>query len=244
MRTDQIVILLGSAPNAVQIRDWQRPAGCVIVAINNAWRLRDDWDVHIAPDDFPADRLPPHPGADQRRLGSADYVPANNDYGGVAYAGGTMAFSAGYWVLAALRPSAMIIVGCDMIYPATGQTHFYGTGTPDPLRVDPTLRNLEAKSARLMLHAARQGCACLRAPDGDSRLVCPAIALSALSEALPAPINVDAPAFEDAKRREAEAGYVVRSGRYWTEAASFKAEVVDAIDQAWLHALRASGAAP
>ncbi len=60
-----------------------------------------------------------------------------------------------------------------MHYPATGPTHFYGQGTPDPLRRDITLRSLEAKSARLMVLAARQGCAMVNLSTGPSRLVFP-----------------------------------------------------------------------
>lgn len=240
MKTGQIVILLGSAPNAALIREWQRPDGCLVVAINNAWRLREDWDFHIAPDDFPADRLPTRTAPHQRLVDSDAYVPANNEHGGVVYAGGTMAFSAGYWVLSALRPAAMILIGCDMIYPATGQTHFYGSGAADPLRDDITLRSLEAKSARLMLHAAREGCACLRAPSGDSRLLCPSVEFADIADRLPAPLDVDAASFEAAKRREAELGYVVPSGRYWAETEGFSPAAIDALDHAWLLALRAS----
>jgi len=71
-----------------------------------------------------------------------------------------MAFTAGYWALHALRPEVMGFIGCDMVYPKTGATHFYGTGTADPLRDDVTLQDLGAKSARLMVMAAAQGCAC------------------------------------------------------------------------------------
>ena len=78
-------------------------------------------------------------------------------FGGIVYAGATMAFTAGYWALSALQPRVLAYLGCDMIYPQ-GQTHFYGTGAADPLRPDPTLQNLRAKSARLELLAARAGC--------------------------------------------------------------------------------------
>lgn len=240
VQSGDIVILLGSAPNAALIRDWQRPQGCRIVAINNAWRLHEDWDFQISPDDFPQDRLPPVIGTGQRRVGSDEYVPANNRYGGIVYAGGTMAFSAGYWVLDALRPRAMVMVGCDMIYPSSGPTHFYGQGTPDPLRDDITLRSLEAKSARLMMFAAWQGCACLRAPACDSRLLCPAVDLADLPDGLPDPVAVDTAAFDAARQREADLDYVVPSGRYWTEADAFSVAEIDALDRDWLQVLKAS----
>ena len=81
-------------------------------------------------------------------------MPIQNDLGGFVYAGGTMAFTAGYWALGALRPDVMAFFGCDMVYPTEG-SHFYGNGNADPLRDDITLRNLEAKSARLSIIAAR-----------------------------------------------------------------------------------------
>ncbi len=61
-----------------------------------------------------------------------------------------------------------------MHYPP-GQTHFYGTGSADPLRPDITLQSLEAKSARLMILAAMEGCAMVNLSTGPSRLVFPRV---------------------------------------------------------------------
>ncbi|WP_299284559.1 hypothetical protein [uncultured Tateyamaria sp.] len=227
------VLILGSAPNVVEARGLPKALFSAIVVINNAWRVRADWDYHISPDDFPDARKPPHLAPGQSSIGAADYVPANNHYGGVVYAGGTMAFSAGYWALAALNPTALVFYGCDMVYPTSGRAHFYGTGTADPLRDDVTLRNLEAKSARLMAHAAQQGCACLRAPRGASRLLFPTITLSEATAGIMATPQFDADAFHRAKQREAELGYFVESGRYWTHAASICPEKVDSLDHMW-----------
>ena len=123
-----VVLILGSGPNAVQAASWTRAPFDQIVAINNAHRVRPDWTASIFPDDFPTDR---HPvcGPGQRMVTSEDYVPSLNRFGGVVYAGGTMAFTAGYWALDALRPKVMAFLGCDMVYPASGKTHFYGSGT-------------------------------------------------------------------------------------------------------------------
>ncbi len=38
------VLILGSAPDAVHSRLWQREVFSSIVAINNEWRVREDWD--------------------------------------------------------------------------------------------------------------------------------------------------------------------------------------------------------
>ena len=230
------ILILGSAPNVTQARDLPKSLFSAIVAINNAWQVRDDWDYHIAPDDFAPDRMPPAVRAGQQLIRSQDYVPANNAYGGVVYAGGTMAFTAGYWVLHALRPRAMVFYGCDMVYPAQGKGHFYGTGTADPLRDDVTLRSLEAKSARLMLLAALQECACLRAPFGESRLVCPAVSQDQLEAGAPRAHAPDLIAEGRAQAREAELGYVVESGRYWDSDMPILAEELDAVDRLWLDA--------
>jgi len=227
------ILILGSAPNVMQARDLPKSLFSAIVAINNAWQVRDDWDYHIAPDDFAPERMPPIVAEGQRLIRSGDYVPANNAYGGVVYAGGTMAFTAGYWALAALRPSAMVFFGCDMVYPAQGKGHFYGTGTADPLRDDVTLRSLEAKSARLVLLAAMQGCACVRAPVGESRLVCPAVTRGDLERGTLVPIPPNRTAIERAQAREAELGHFVESGRYWESDLPMRADDLDEVDGLW-----------
>ena len=100
---------------------------------------------------------------DKRLINSNQYVPIQNKYGGFVYSGGTMSFTAGYWALGYFKPKAIAYIGCDMIYDGK-VTHFYGRGKPDPLRKDPTLKNLKAKSARLEAIATSQGCAILIFP--------------------------------------------------------------------------------
>lgn len=230
--TGGVVLILGSGPAAIAVRDWDRSGIDRIVAINNAWRLRPDWDVSIHPEDFPPAHRPPGLLAGQRRVGAADYVPIQNAYGGFVYAGGTMAFTAGYWALGALRPRVMAFFGCDMIYDGPGRTHFYGTGTADPLRPDITLQSLEAKAARLQLLAAAEGCACVNlSQQRASRLVFPRAALSDLARALPIP--PEAMSLAAARAREAALGYSVPSGRYWEEAHRFDAAALADLDALW-----------
>lgn len=228
-----IVLMLGSAPMAVAAAGWPRAPFDRIVAINNAHSIRADWDDMIHPWDFPEARRPV-PGPGQRLITQEAFVPAQNGFGGFVYAGGTMAFTAAYWALAALRPRVLAAFGCDMYYPATGATHFYGTGTPDPLRADITLRSLEAKSARLMVLAAMAGCACVNLSDGPSRLVWPRAVRGALPGLRPLPFNRDRA--EAALTRESELGYHVPSGRYWEEAGRFDPAEIDALDALWLAA--------
>lgn len=231
-----IVLILGSAPSVLQCRDWPRVPFSRIVAINNAWAVRDDWDYTIHPEDFPPDRRPPAPGPGQRLVPAAEYVPANNAHGGIVYAGGTMAFSAGYWALTALRPRVLAYLGCDMVYDG-GRTHFYGRGTADPLRPDPTLQDLAAKSARLELLAARAGCAVVNLSTGASRLGFPRARPADLATARPvAPPPV---ATQQALAAEAAADLVVPSGRYW-DGPPPDAATLARIDALWLAAWQAA----
>ncbi len=228
------VLILGSAPSALCARDWARAPFTHIVAINNAWRIRRDWDFLIHPEDFPQENKPQSLTADQKIITALDYVPRQNDYGGFVYAGGTMAFTAGYWALSVLSPSVIAYCGCDMVYPGSGQTHFYGTGAADPLRADVTLRSLEAKSARLGVLAAAQGCRTVRLSVGESRLLFPSVRADQMQEAPLPPTK----GMRDALRIEADLGYYVPSGRYWDCEQKFDTGRIDALDQIWLSAYR------
>ncbi|NCO86442.1 MAG: hypothetical protein GW886_07425 [Rhodobacterales bacterium] len=230
-----ILLMLGSGPNVVAARAFPRAAFDRIVAINNAWRVRADWDDLVHPEDFPVERRPAAVAPGQRVVTAEDYVPAQNALGGFVYGGGTMAFTASYWALHALRPRVIAYLGCDMVYPGAGNTHFYGTGAADPLRPDVTLRSLEAKSARLMALAAAQGCALVNLSQDDSRLVFPRATVAGLGTVHPAPVS--GPARAQALAAEAALGYMVPSGRYWLEEARFDPAAIDRIDALWLDSL-------
>jgi hypothetical protein len=227
------VLMLGSAPMAAEASAWARDPFDQVLAINNAWRIRRDWDVAIHPFDFPQERRAVA-AQGQRIVTETEFVPTQNAYGGFVYAGATMAFTAAYWALHALKPSVLAVFGCDMHYAASGPTHFYGTGQPDPLRQDITLRSLEAKSARLMVLAARQGCAVVNLSTGPSRLICPRLPRARLKGAVPAPFCADMAT--RALEAETALGYLVPSGRYWEEATRFDPEALDRIDAMWLAA--------
>jgi hypothetical protein len=228
-----VVLMLGSAPMVSEAAGWPRAPFDRIVAINNAWRVRPDWDYSIYPWDFPAGRHPV-PGPGQAVVTEAEFVPAQNVYGGFVYAGATMAFTAGYWALDALKPRVLAVFGCDMHYPKAGVTHFYGRGTPDPLRPDITLRSLEAKSARLLVLAAMQGCAVVNLSVGPSRLIFPRAARGTVAAARPMAWCADRAA--EALALEATLGYVVPSGRYWEDARRFDPVLLDRLDLLWLQA--------
>ncbi len=228
-----VVLLLGSAPMASEAALWPRAPFDRIVAINNAWRVRADWDVSVFPWDFPAERRPVA-GPGQHLVTEAEFVPAQNAFGGFVYAGATMAFTAAYWALHTLRPRVLAVFGCDMQYPKSGPTHFYGRGSPDPLRADITLRSLEAKSARLMVLAAMRGTAVVNLSSGPSRLILPHAARPGLAQARPKAWCPDLAA--EALALEAELGYLVPSGRYWEEADRFDPVALDRLDALWLQA--------
>ena len=230
----RIVLIIGSAPDALRSQDWPRGDISDIVAINNAWRVRPDWDWLIHPEDFPPENMPARIGRDQRIVTARDYVPRQNELGGFVYAGGTMAFTAGYWALHALRPRVIAWIGCDMIYAPEGRTHFYGRGEADPLRDDISLRSLEAKSARLMLIAAQHGPACVNLSQRDSRLVFPRATPDRLRD-IRAPASTER-AIALPLEAENRLGYVVPSGRYWEEADRFDPGEIDRLEALWLDA--------
>ncbi len=229
-----VVTILGSGPNVIKAQGWSRGAMGHVLAINNAWRVRDDWDELIHPEDFPRDRRPAALTQAQGIVTATDYIPANNAYGGVVYAGGTMAYTAAYWALWRHRPAVLAVLGCDMVYPVAVNTHFYGTGTADPLRPDMTLQNLEAKSARILLLAARQGCAVVNLSEDQSRLVFPRARIGAL-DAL-RPVQVDEQTVRAALRAEQALDARVPSGRYWREGGHIDPAALARIDGLWMDA--------
>ncbi len=238
-----VVLVMGSAPDAVRAEGFDRGLFDHIVAINNAWRVRPDWDWLVHAGDFPADRMPEATAPGQQIRSFEDYVPAQNDFGGFVYAGGTMAFTAAYWALARLRPRVLGFIGCDMIYPTSGPSHFYGVGTPDPLREDITLQSLEAKAARLEILAAREGCACVNLSDAPrSRLVFRRARAEAQGLAALTPREFGAPEVEAALRREAELAYMVPTGDYWNHLDGIDPAELRGIDALWSEAHGTAGA--
>ncbi len=248
----KIVLILGSAANAVQARTFNRIQFDAIVAINNAWRIRDDWTHLVHAGDFPDNRKPV-PSDSQICLSHEAYVPANNAYGGIVYAGGTMAFSTAYWALHVLKPDLLVFCGCDMIYDQTnGPSHFYGPGTADPLRADPTLQSLEAKSNRVLLLAAEQDCLCLNISElQHSRLTFPRITVAGLAAANHQSHagglhkirrRQDKLSTERAKFLELSYEQFVPGGAYWADANALIPQYLLEIDNHWLSGFTQPGA--
>ncbi|MFL2792861.1 MAG: hypothetical protein ACJZ8S_00980 [Paracoccaceae bacterium] len=225
------VLIIGSAPDALEAQSFNRELFQQVVAINNAWNVRSDWDYCIFPDDFPANRRP-NENDDQRLISSEQYVPLQNKYGGFVYSGGTMAFTAGYWVLGHFNPRAIAYIGCDMVYDEK-KTHFYGRGTPDPLREDPTLKNLKAKSARLEAIAASQNCSIFNlSKKPKSNLVFRRNSLENIPED-PTPRRVNTELLKLVLEKEKSLGYFIKNGKYWKHLADFDQKKIDILDGLW-----------
>jgi hypothetical protein len=227
-----IVLILGSGPNVTVAASWPSAWFDHIVAINNAWRVRPDWDALVYPEDFPTGRLPKSFDAAQTLVNASDFVPAQNKYGGFVYAGATMAFTTAYWALAALRPRVLAFMGCDMVYPAQGPTHFYGSGTADPLRDDITLSDLGAKSARLAIIAAEQDCACVNLSKDPSALLFPRADPNGLRKRAVS-LDLDHARYRVLREKEAALGYETPTGRYTQYEATVDRAAMADLDMRW-----------
>lgn len=243
--TLNIVLVIGSSPDAVRAKEWSSARFSHIVVMNNAWNIRDDWNYLVYPEDFAHERRPESTSPSQSIIEYTEYVPAQNEFGGVIYIGGTMAFTTAYWALHALKPDILAFVGCDMIYPADTATHFYGQGSPDPLRDDITLQSLEAKAIRLQAHALEQNCYCINLTSlKESRLVYPVLSEEAFfGDNLPAVIAQTVNQIDDrynrekiitVKSHEKALNYRVEAGDYWRHLDQLDATKLRQIDQEWL----------
>jgi hypothetical protein len=146
-------IILGSGKTAPLIKDFDT-TGYTVLAINNAWRLNKfDWLIY--PSDFV--NLPSEEDVkDKKVITFNEYSQVAYRFGGQAKRGNTMMFNAAYYALSYM-PSEILFLGCDMDYPTDGSnTHFYGTGTPDPLRLGVT--ELEQLMQRLKDVATQYKC--------------------------------------------------------------------------------------
>lgn len=221
--------MLGSGPSVVASQNWSRASFDRIVSINNAWRVRPDWDDAIYPEDFPQAKRPT-PEAGQRCIEAQDFVPAQNAYGGFLLGGATMAFTATYWALHALRPSVIAYFGCDMVY-SGAQTHFYGKGTADPLRADPSLRSIEAKATRALVLAAQQGCALVNLSNAPSRLTFPKARLNELETQHP--LSFDPTAVEAVLAQENASNFATPTGFYKSPVTPSLLAKLDTINASW-----------
>ncbi len=225
------VLILGSGPDVIEAKSFKANTFDKIISINNAWQVIENWDFCIFPNDFPKERRPIN-YINKELITYREYVPIQNKFGGFVYAGGTMAFTAGYWALGKLKPTLISYLGCDMIYKGKN-THFYGKGTADPLRRDPTLKDLLAKSARLEVIANVNNCSVFNlSRQKESKLVFRRINIKDLfSPISPRVINYDK--YLEALRLEEKLGYFVEDGKYWKKLSEFNPAYLDKLDLLW-----------
>ena len=227
------VLILGSGPSVLAAQEWSEKPFDKIVAINNAWQVRPDWDDLIYPYDFPKVKVPKVLHPSQSLITEREFVPVQNSYGGFVYAGGTMAYTAAYWALGHYQPEHISFLGCDMVY-AGEQTHFYGKGEADPLREDVTLMSLEAKANRFYVFARLQDCMVTNLSRSRSRLTFPRYDLK---NSVPCPMRINHEMTEQARQKEKDLGYVVPDGRYWEDAHRFERVELANLDALWLDAV-------
>ena len=232
------ILIIGSAPDSVNATKWKNISFDNIVAINNAWKVRKDWTNCIYPEDFPENKRPKS-SETQTLHSSEEYVKAQNHFGGFVYAGGTMAFTTGYWVLYKFKPQIICYTGCDMVY--TGEkTHFYGKGKADPLRKDKTLNNLLAKSARLEAIAFLNKCKILNLSNIlESNLTFPKVNVNDLDNA----VKIHSNKFKEEKinlalQKEKKTGYFIPDGKYWKQMDKFDQKEIKLIDELWLSSIQ------
>ena len=233
------ILIIGSAPSAIIANSWDLSIFNRIVAINNAWKISPSWTNSIFPEDFPMENRPV-PNSNQTVHSASEYVHAQNKFGGFVYAGGTMAFTAAYWSLHTFAPSTISYLGCDMIYSGS-KTHFYGKGTPDPLRNDKTLKNLRAKSARFEAMAAQLKCTVLNLSTlPKSNLVHRRATLDELNSDSFSPKKINQAELKHVLELEKKLNYFVPNGKYWKKLHSFKEEEIIKLDKMWLKILNLS----
>jgi hypothetical protein len=240
----RLVLVAGSAPEVASLHD-QALEGLTTVAINNAWRIREDFDYVIFPRNLPEENRPPDSYGTNivREINYRKHVAAA---GGLLFCGSTMAFNAGYWAVQYLKPAMIGFFASDMIYD-DGETHFYGKGAADPLRDNLTLRSLEAKSARLFAFAFAAGTIAANfSARPRSRLVFPRLPLATTAE--PAALKQLASvlrrtpegrelieAARSAARLEVTPPFDVDPNDYWSLVGDQTAiDYLDEVDRNWL----------
>lgn len=232
-------LVIGSAPDSVQVNGWDLKVFDRVIVINNAWRVTNHWDELIYPYDFPNENKPSQLFNQQKIVTEDQFVPAQNLFGGFVYAGATMAFTAGYWSLASHQPTKLCFLGCNMFYSKVGPTHFYGDGQSDPLRDDITLTSLKACSYRMLILAKMQGCDVVSLSAGDTNLHVPQINVHEFLDYQPTFV-ISKEKVKLALKQEKKLKYFVEDGRYWLKEELFCQDELKKLDQIWIEALSPS----
>lgn len=125
------ILILGSGMSAMDIKNIDT-RGWYVLAINNAWKL-GKWDSLIYPSDF--FNLPDEQQSKGKTLlPFSKYTVNCGKYGLEKNRGCSMIFNAAYYALS-MKPETIAFLGTDLYYPPNVDTHFYGKGGLDPLRL-------------------------------------------------------------------------------------------------------------
>ena len=230
------VLVIGSAPDSIQVNNRDIRIFDRVVAINNAWKVTSHWDELIFPHDFSDENKPNKLLNHQKFVTEDQFVSAQNSFGGFVYAGATMAFTAGYWSLASHQPTKLCFLGCNMFYNQSGPTHFYGHGQPDPLRDDITLTSLRACSYRMLILAKMRGCDIVSLSSGETNLHVPQTSWHELLDYQPT-FAISEKKMNEALKQEKKLNYFVEDGRYWLDEKLFCRNALKKIDRIWIEAL-------
>jgi len=242
----KMAIIVGSSPLANNIKTYKLNQFYKI-AVNNAWRLRKDFDYLVYPDDFPHENIPKN-GNDfcGTFISNPDYMTSIDKAGGILYCGATMSYAAGYWAVDNINSKLIGYYSSDMMYnQKNGITHFYGVGTPDPLRQDVSLSSLEARSIRLFSWALEHDKLLVNFSESEkSRLQLPKISLDRAYHFLsPPPKNIDIQHLwheflsesQKIKQVEQDVSFDPLDREYWTIIkTSDQKRHMDRLDKLWL----------
>ncbi|MGB1235089.1 MAG: hypothetical protein ACPG5U_05100 [Planktomarina sp.] len=146
-------IIVGSAPISETLCDCNLSLYYKI-ALNHAWKLRDDFDAHVFLDSLPDEDRPPA-DYDITRISRNVFRRSVNKAGGNFVTTMTAATSAGYWSIYTGGPQIVSYYGCDMVYgKGTIPNHFYGTGGDTGPLLNKFIFNIDypQKYARLFVY--------------------------------------------------------------------------------------------
>lgn len=149
-------LIVGSSPKAVTAKSLNGQ-NYYKIALNKAWPLRDDFDLHIGLQHKTEVARPPTE-LNLRTLPHKKIASALEHAGGKYFTSTGVAINAGYWAVTSNNFDAIVFVGCDLIYDRSrygGKSHFYGVSDAGPLVAQnhPAQMNPEARMTRLFCWA-------------------------------------------------------------------------------------------
>lgn len=122
------VLIIGSGHSALEYEKYKNK-GLIVVTVNNAWKITEDWDYWVSAGDYNGDK-PITIKENQKLVTGKDYNLAMSKHGHVNNCGFSIMLNTSYWVLETLKPNKIYYLGADMDYTPNdyGETHFYGVG--------------------------------------------------------------------------------------------------------------------